>query len=200
MITFGLTGGIACGKSTATKTFRRHDIPMVDADQVARDVVVPGSKGLAQVIQAFGPDYLSADGTLDRIKLGKLVFSNADALSVINRIMGPLIQEESDRQVNKFHKEGFKLVGYDAALICEMGNAKRYRPLIVVSCPQDTQIERLIKRNGLTREEAVARIEAQMPLEQKVEMADFVIDTSMSVEHSVLQTEVVIYELRLMVK
>jgi dephospho-CoA kinase len=195
MITFGLTGGIASGKSTVTKTLRRFDIPVVDADQVARDVVVPGSKGLTDIIQAFGIEYLNRDGTLDRTKLGKLVFSKPEALNTINHIMGPLIQEESDLQVQKAHQAGHPVVGYDAALICEMGNADRYRPLIVVSCPQDMQIDRLMKRNFLTREEAVARIAAQMPVADKVAMADYVIDTSGTVENSIQQTEAVIKKL-----
>jgi len=196
MITFGLTGGIACGKSTATKTFRANNIPMVDADVVARQVVEPGTAGLTQIVEAFGSKYLQEDGTLDRVALGKLVFFDQGAMDQINKIMAPLINNESQAQLQKFHDEGYEIVGYDAALICEMGNADKYRPLIVVSCPQDTQVSRLMSRNSLTREEAMARIDAQMPLYKKVEMADFVIDTSMSIQYSILQTEVVIYELQ----
>ena len=192
MITFGLTGGIACGKSTATKTFRAHKIPMVDADIVARQVVEPGTPGLAQIVETFGKEYLQADGTLDRIALGRLVFFNQEAMDKINRIMGPLIHNESQAQIKKFHDEGNYIVGYDAALICEQGNADKYRPLIVVSCPQDMQVARLMSRNSLTREEAMARIDAQFPLPEKVKMADYVIDTSGTIESSVAQTEKII--------
>lgn len=198
MITFGLTGGIACGKSTVTKTFRRLDIPMVDADQVARDVVIPGSKGLSLVVDAFGSEYLNEDGTLNRTKLGALVFSNAPALSKINHLMSPLIQDESDRQVQKAHQDGHQLVGYDAALICEQGNASRYRPLIVVVCSQQIQLERLMKRNSLTHDEAMSRINAQMSVEDKKKMADFVIDSSGTVEESIASTENIIKTLRSM--
>ena len=196
MITFGLTGGIACGKSTATKTFRAHNIPMVDADIVARQVVEPGTIGLSQIVETFGPKYLKDDGTLDRIALGKLVFFEQSAMDLINKIMAPLINNESQSQIQKLHNEGYEIVGYDAALICEMGNAHKYKPLVVVSCPLETQVSRLISRNNFTREEAMARIDAQMLLQRKVEMADYVIDTSMSIKYSVLQTEIVIYELQ----
>lgn len=192
MITFGLTGGIASGKSTVTKTFRAAGIPIVDADVVARQVVEPGTPGLQTIISAFGEEYLQADGTLDRIKLGTLVFANKDQLHICNEIMMPLIHNEGAAQIKKLHDAGAPLVGYDAALICEMGNAKNYRPLIVVHCPADTQIARLMSRNSLTRDEAMARINAQMPVEKKKAMADYLIDTSGTIEESVKQTQKII--------
>lgn len=196
MITFGLTGGIASGKSTITKTFRANNIPMVDADIVARDVVKPGTYGLDQIIQTFGSEYLESDGTLHRTKLGKLVFSDKEALKKIDEIMLPLINTEANFQIAKLHSEGHYIVGYDAALICEMGNSEKFRPLIVVHCPQDTQIERLMSRNNLTREEALLRINAQMPVAKKIEMANYTIDTSGTIEESIKQTDVVIHNLR----
>lgn len=197
MITFGLTGGIACGKSTVTKTLRANNIPVVDADIVARQVVAPGTFGLSRVIRDFGAEYLNADGTLNRTKLGALVFSDNKARRVLDKIMAPLINTESATQLAALHSQGNYIVGYDAALICEMGNCEKYRPLIVVHCPRDTQVERLMSRNSLTRAEAMARIEAQMPLEKKLKMANFKIDTSGTIEESVKQTEVVIHRIRL---
>jgi dephospho-CoA kinase len=199
MITFGLTGGIACGKSTVTKTLRAENIPMVDADIVAREVVVPGSVGLKMIVDQFGPEYVAEDGTLDRGKLAATVFSNQENLIKIGLILNPLIQAEADVQIERLHKE-YPIVGYDAALICEQGNASRYRPLIVVSCPPDVQLARLMKRNSVSQADAMARIEAQMPLEQKVAMADYVIDTSDTIEHSVEQTMQVITKLRSLLK
>lgn len=196
MITFGLTGGIACGKSTVTKTFRANDIPMVDADIVARQVVKPGSIGLDQVINLFGKEYLQSDGTLNRITLGKLVFGNKDAMRMINAIMAPLINHESRRQLRAYHIRGYKIVGYDAALIVEQGNTDKYRPLIVVSCEQDMQVERLMSRNNLTHDEAMSRIAAQIPVKEKVAMADYVVDTSGTIEQSVQQTLQIISQLR----
>ena len=192
MITFGLTGGIASGKSTVTKTFRAAGIPMVDADIVARQVVEPGTPGLQAVINAFGTEYLLSDGTLNRTKLGALVFADKKELDICNKIMMPLIHDEGAAQIQKLHDEGHLIVGYDAALICEIGNAEKYRPLIVVHCPTDTQLARLMSRNNLTRDEAMARIEAQMPVEKKKAMADYLIDTSGTIEYSVQQTEKII--------
>jgi len=192
MITFGLTGGIASGKSTVTKTFRAHGIPMVDADIVARQVVEPGTLGLEAVISAFGSEYRQEDGTLDRIGLGKLIFSDRAARHQIDMIMLPLINQESDRQIKKLHDDGLLIVGYDAALICEMGNAEKFRPLIVVHCSRDTQVARLMSRNNLTRDEAMLRIEAQMPVEKKLALANYSIDTSGTVEYSINQTERII--------
>jgi len=196
MITFGLTGGIASGKSTVTKTFRAAGIPVVDADIVARQVVEPGTTGLQMIVSTFGKEYLQEDGTLDRIKLGTLVFSNKAELDRVNQIMMPLINDESAAQIKKLHDDGHLIVGYDAALICEMGNSKKFRPLIVVHCPQDMQIVRLMSRNKLTRDEAMARIQAQMPVGEKMAMADFLIDTSGSVDQSVNQTKAIIEILR----
>jgi dephospho-CoA kinase len=201
MITFGLTGGIACGKSTVTKTFRKHGIPLVDADLVARQVVEPGTSGYFQVLSAFGADFFNEDMTLNRTKLGELVFNDSASMKKINDIMGPLIHDEAYWQMNRwlhYLRDNNKptIVGYDAALICEQGNYRRFKPLIVVSCPKEIQLARLMKRNTLTKEQAEARINAQMSVEEKVKFADFVIDTSREIEYSVLQTEAIIKHLK----
>jgi dephospho-CoA kinase len=186
---FGLTGGIASGKSTVSKTLLKHGIPTVDADIIARQVVEPGTPGLVSIIKAFGDQYLNQDGTLNRIELGHLVFSDRVARHLIDNIMGPLIQDESARQLNKLHDAGHALVGYDAALICEIGNADKYRPLVVVACSPEAQLSRLMSRNSLTRQQAMDRIASQMPVERKVELADFVISTNGSIDESIKQTE-----------
>ena len=186
---FGLTGGIASGKSTVSKTFLKHSILMVDADIIARQVVEPGTKGLQSVVKAFGDEYLTQEKTLDRVKLGNLVFSDHVAMKILNDIMGQLITKESEAQLNKLQDAGHPIIGYDAALICEMGNADKYRPLIVVACDPDTQLDRLMSRNSLTREQAMYRIKAQMPVAQKIALADFVIRTDGPIEGSVRQAE-----------
>lgn len=206
MITFGLTGGIASGKSTVSKTFQKHGIPMVDADQIARQVVGPGTEGLLCIVEKFGSEILLDDGGLDRAKLGELVFSNPDAnvralsMAVLNSLMGPLIIQESAVQINKLHADGHPIVGYDAALICEMGNADKYRPLVVVYCPQEMQLDRLMSRNSLTREQAMDRISSQMSPEIKAHMADHVIYTWGTVEDSIKQTELYIEILKQKIK
>lgn len=190
MITVGLTGNIACGKSTISKTFTKHNIPVIDADLIARQVVQPGTIGLYSIIAEFGKDYLF-NGTLDRAKLGNFVFSNKHAMHKLNEIMGPLIEEESDFQIAQAHKTN-DIVVYDAALIIESGHSTRYNPLIVVSCPIDIQLSRLMKRNSLTHDEAMARISSQLPTEEKIKFADYVIDSSTTIESSVEQTETII--------
>jgi dephospho-CoA kinase len=189
MITFGLTGGIASGKSTVTKTFRAHGIPMVDADIVARQVVMPGTKGLKIIIDTFGEEYLLEDGTMNRPMMAELVFKDKEKLKIMDKIMLPLIREESAKQINVFHQCGNPIVGYDAALIVEMGNAKVYNPLIVVHCRLDQQLDRLMRRNGLTEAQAMARINAQTSVAQKLEYADYAVDTSGTIEESITQTE-----------
>src|ERR1700676_3581607 len=150
MITAGLTGGICCGKSTISKTFVKHNLPVVDADLITRQLVVPGSLGLRSVVHYFGTDILLPDGNLDRAKLAEIVFNNAHQLDKLNKITQPLIEEEATNQITKLHNDGNQIVIYDAAILIESGNADRYRPLIVVSCPREEQIARLMKRNGLT--------------------------------------------------
>lgn len=198
MITFGLTGGIATGKSTVEKTFISHGIPIVDADIVARQVVEPGTYGLLKIVEIFGPDTLFPNGTLNRSKLSEMVFDclpedvRQNNMHMLNNLMGPLIREEGARQIKKLHDHGRGIVGWSAALICEMGQAEHYRPLIVVSCPVEMQVERLIKRSGLTTDQAMSRINAQMPTQQKTALADYVISSDGTIEESIKQTEIYI--------
>jgi dephospho-CoA kinase len=196
MITFGLTGGIACGKSTINKIFTANNIPMVDADIVARHVVEPGSEGLYTLAQAFGAQYICADGSLNRPKLGALVFDDPTVLAKLNSIMFPMIFEESEKQIEVLHNNGNDIVGYDSALIIEMGLSNGFTPLIVVHCSVEDQINRIIKRNKLTREEAVSRINTQMPAAEKIKFAAFVIDTSNSKEESAQQAIFIINKLK----
>lgn len=197
---FGITGGIACGKSTVTKLILRENIPIIDADQVARDVVVPGSVGLQLIVDTFGKEFLLEDGSLNRKLLGSLVFSDKSKLDLINQIMFPLIDDHVNFSINLHRQCGYKLIGYDAALIIEMGNADKYRPLIVVHCDVDTQIARIVKRNQVSEVEAKQRIDAQIPAKEKIKYADFVIDTSGTIEESEKQTLKIIETLKGLIK
>lgn len=190
----GLTGGICMGKSAVAKTFIKHGIPEIDADLVAREVVVPGSKGLFEIQKYFGDSYLNEDGTLNRSKLSNLVFNDSSSMKILNNIMSPLIQDEVNKKINDLANHSIIL--YNAALIVEMGNVKKYRPLIVVSCPTDVQLTRLMSRNSLTRDEAMSRINAQVSDEHRRSFADFIIDSSAPLESSILQTEEIIKHLR----
>src|SRR5579859_2374998 len=196
MNVLGLTGGIACGKSTVAKTFEEHNIPNVDADLISRDVVNPGTIGLQLIVNAFGTKFLNEDGTLNRILLGDYVFSNSVAIKQLNDIMLPLIQREAASRIEDLKNQGYSIVIYNAALLCETGNAAKFKPLIVVGCSEEIQLKRLMKRNSLSENDALKRIKAQMPSKQKITYADYVIDTSSTITESKLQTERVIRSIK----
>lgn len=181
---FGLTGGICCGKSTASKLIAKANIPIIDADQVARDVVAPGSMGLDELISAFGNHILQEDGQLNRLLLGSIVFSDKEKLNKLNSIMFPLIETEVNCLINIYRNAGVSLICYDAAILIETGNADKYRPLIVISCSPETQLTRLMKRNSLSEKEAWARINAQMSSKEKEKYADFIVNSDCSLEQS----------------
>lgn len=173
--TVGLTGGIASGKSTVAEFFRRLGAAVVDADQVARDVVAPGSEGFVAVVDAFGAAMVGEDGELDRGKLGALVFADDEAREKLNAITHPRIARESRRRIQAELASDAPYVVYEAALLVENGLASAFRPLIVVAVSPERQLARLMARDGSTAEEAQKRIDAQLPLAEKLDMADHVI-------------------------
>jgi dephospho-CoA kinase len=178
VLVFGLTGGLASGKSTVAARFRALGVPVVDADQIAREVVAPGTPGLATVADTFGPAVLQADGALDRAKLAEVVFSNPDQRRRLNAILHPLIQAASAAGLAELAARGELLACYEAALLVENGLADAFRPLVVVAVAEEAQVTRAMARDGATEEQARARIAAQLPLATKVAAADYVIDTT----------------------
>lgn len=175
MKVFGLTGGIASGKSTVAAIFRREGVPVVDADQVAREVVEPGTPGLAAVVEAFGPEVLAPDGTLDRKRLGAIVFDDEGKRMRLNAIVHPLVAQTSAAKLAALSNEGHALACYDAALLVERGLADAFRPLVVVATSRELQKARLMARDGISEAEADARLDAQAPVERKIAEADVVI-------------------------
>jgi dephospho-CoA kinase len=188
MIKIGLTGGIATGKSKISETFKSFNIPVIDADEIAKQEARPGSIGWAQICDAFGLSYLNEDDTLNRAKLSKYVFSNPKALKTLNNILHPLILRNANGWVEYYEKVNFPIIVFDAPLLIELNLHHDYDHVIVASCSEETQIERLIKRKGLTRASAMNILAAQMPTAEKIKHASLVIDTSGPIEYSVSQT------------
>lgn len=175
---FGLTGGLASGKSTVAARFRARGVPVIDADQIAREVVEPGSEGLARVVEAFGEGVLAPDGSLDRARLGDLVFAAPERRRVLNGILHPRIGARSAERIAALDAAGEPLACYEAALLVENHLADAFRPLVVVAVPPDVQLARAVARDGSTLEQASARVAAQLPLATKIAAADYVIDNA----------------------
>jgi dephospho-CoA kinase len=189
MLRVGLTGSIAVGKSFVSDVLAELGCRRLDADQTARAVVEPGSQGLARVVEQFGVSVLKTDGSLDRTKLGAVVFADSDKRTLLNSILHPHIIAQQDEQLREWETadpNGIAVV--DAALMIESGGYKRFDKLIVVHCRAEVQLERLMIRDGLTHSEAEQRIAAQMPQEEKLKFADFRIDTSDGYESARGQT------------
>jgi dephospho-CoA kinase len=176
ILVFGLTGGLASGKSTVAARFRALGVPVIDADLIAREVVEPGSEGLAAVVDAFGEGILAPDGSLDRAALGDVVFAAPEKRRVLNAILHPRIAARSAQRIAALDAAGEKLACYEAALLVENNLADAFRPLVVVAVPPDVQLARAMARDGSTEEQARARIAAQLPLANKIVAADHVID------------------------
>ena len=174
---YGLTGGIASGKSTVARALRALGATVIDADQLARDVVKPGQPAYDE-IRTRWPAVIAADGTLDRKALGDIVFSNADARAELNGITHPRIAMESARLSQEAAERGEPLAFYEAALIMENGLDQALDGVLVVSAPDDVQLVRLRNRDGLSEAAARARIAAQLPLAEKVRRATWVLDNS----------------------
>lgn len=179
---FGLTGGIASGKSAVAARLRSRGVPVIDADALAREAVAVGSEGLEQIVKRFGKDVLLPDGALDRKKLAAKAFASDDERRALNAIVHPIVSMLSFKAASKLRDEGEALACYEAALIVENGIADTFRPLVVVSAPEDVQVARARARDASTEDEARARIRAQMPLAEKVAVADYVIDNTGSLE------------------
>lgn len=175
---FGLTGGIASGKSAVAARFRALGVAVIDADQLARDAVAAGSDGLAEVVKTFGEGVLAADGALDRKKLADQVFNDDGKRTALNAIVHPIVTTLTFKRAAELRDAGRVLACYEAALIIENGVADAFRPLVVVAAPEETQIARACARDNAARADVEARIRAQMPLAEKVKVADFVIDNS----------------------
>ncbi len=178
----GLTGGIACGKSTISAYLKEFGIPVIDADECSRAVVEKGSIGLEKLTEIFGNKILEKDGTLNRKALGQTVFSDSEQLSLLNSVMEPLIREEISRRLNQ--ENNANLVVLDAPLLIEQHYDKICDFIMTIDVPKKIQLERLIERDKLSEDEAKSRIESQLSSRERNGFADVVIDSSGTVEQT----------------
>lgn len=198
MLKVGLTGSIAVGKSFVCEVLREQGAFVLDADQTAREVVAAGSKGLKMIVENFGTDILTDAGELDRAAMGALVFADEEKRLLLNSIVHPLVFEAQNLWLAETERKNPRGVAViDAALMIESGGYKRFTKLIVVWCEPAIQLQRLMLRNNLSEAEALRRIGAQMPQEEKKRYADFLIDTSAGFEDTRRQTIEVFERLKL---
>ncbi|MEO5864534.1 MAG: dephospho-CoA kinase [Nitrospiraceae bacterium] len=177
MILVGLTGGVATGKSTVAKMFKQCGAVVIDADELAHEVVKPGKPAWRQIVKNFGKAVLNPDRTLNRRELGTIVFRSHTKLRQLEHIIHPRVAREQMRLTKQAAKKDSQaVVIYDVPLLFEVGIDKRVDNIIVVTADRNTQIARLKKRNGLSRAEAIRRIRTQMPLSKKIRLADIAID------------------------
>jgi dephospho-CoA kinase len=177
----GLTGGIGSGKSEASRRLAAHGAVLIDADVAARAVVVPGTPGLAQIVRAFGAGVLGPDGALDRERLGQIVFADPDKRTQLNEIVHPLVRRwmaDAERAAVAAAPPPGPIVVHDVPLLAESRGKGGFDQVIVVDVPPETQVERLVGRRGMSPDAARARMAAQASREQRLAVADIVIDNS----------------------
>jgi len=190
MLRIGLTGNIAVGKSCAAARFAELGAEVIDADRVSRELMEPGAPVYFRLTETFGPEILHSDGTIDRRRLGSIVFASEEKRRLLESITHPAIRDAIAGKIAEKEKIS-DVVIVEAALMIETGGYREYDRLIVVVCSPAVQLARLMARDGLAESEAKARISAQMPMEEKMRFADYVIDTSGSLKSTLEQTDAI---------
>ncbi len=185
----GLTGGIASGKSTVAAMLDELGTPVIDADQIAREVVEPGEPALDEIREAFGEAVIGEGGALDRPALGEVVFSDPAARKRLEAITHPRIGQRMMERADELREAGHRWVVYDAALIVENGMHRWLDSLIVVAADPEVQLERIVERDDISAEQAQSRIDSQMPLAEKIAVADYVVDNNGTLEETRRQVE-----------
>jgi len=197
MLIVGLTGGVASGKTAVSDVLKEEGAYIIDADQIARELVQPHGRAWSELIRTFGEEILQEDESIDRKKLADRVFVDPNQRRLLNRILHPLITEEMDRRTREIgQRDPEAIVVIDAPLLIEAGYHRRVDKLMVVTSTQAEQIERLKARDGINSEEALRIISSQMPVEEKVKLADFVIRNEGSLTEMRERTKEVFRELR----
>jgi len=178
----GLTGGTGSGKSTVSKFLAHLGAVVIDADKVGHEVFKPGTKAWQEVVDAFGQGIISADGTIDRRKLGEIVFSNPDARAKLNQVMHPLIYEQVKSRIEEYGRKGVAIIIVEAPLLLEVGWKSLVDEVWVTSASEATVIKRLKEQKGLSEAQSLARIRAQLTDEERIRQADVVIDTDCALD------------------
>ncbi|MCM3734284.1 dephospho-CoA kinase [Bacillus cytotoxicus] len=186
-VVIGLTGGIASGKSTVSKMFQGFHIPVIDADIIAREVVEPGKEAYNKIVEVFGQEVLEENGELNRPKLGSIVFRNEEKRLLLNNIVHPAVRKEMNAQKDRYIKENVQAVVLDIPLLFESKLTSLVDQILLVYVDNETQITRLMDRNNFTEEEAKVRIASQMPLQEKIALADKVINNNGTIEETKVQ-------------
>lgn len=182
MYRIGLTGGVGSGKSTVSSYMHELGIPVIDGDKLAREAVIPGSRAMAEMRKAFGPHIFLPDGSLNRLKMGEIVFNDEEKRQKLNSIIHPFIWHRTREELIRAQEEGFPVVVLDMPLLLEISWQLRVEEVWLVEVPLEVQIARVISRDGFTREQVMERIGKQMPTTNKMNYADVIIDNSCSVE------------------
>jgi len=178
----GLTGGIGSGKSTVSKFLAHLGAVVIDADKVGHEVFKPGTKAWQEVVDVFGQGIISADGTIDRRKLGEIVFSNPGARAKLNQIMHPLIYEQVKSRMEEYGRKGVAIIIVEAPLLLEVGWKSLVDEVWVTSASEATVIKRLKEQKGLSETQSLARIRTQLTDEERIRQADVVIDTDCALD------------------
>jgi dephospho-CoA kinase len=198
MLVVGLTGGIASGKSTVSSMFQDAGVPVICADELARDAVQPGSQALDEIRRTFGARVIDQEGGLDRVRMAELVFSDESKREALEHIIHPRVAEQKDRRIDALRHDGHRLAIVDVPLLYEKGWERQFDLIIVVYVPRIAQEQRLMQRDGMTRDEARSRLDAQMPIDDKKQKADRVVDNSDSLAHTRKQVDALLRELRVL--
>ncbi|MBI4964368.1 MAG: dephospho-CoA kinase [Desulfomonile tiedjei] len=196
MLVVGLTGGIASGKSTVSRMFADAGIPVICADELAREAVKPGSAALDEIRRAFGQKVLDEDGNLDRAGMARLVFQDTSKRKLLESIIHPRVAEEQENRLRRLEREGHHIAVIDVPLLYESGWDKAFDLIIVVYVPRNIQERRLVDRDKISPADAQSRLDAQMPIEEKKKSADRVVDNTGSMEHTLDQVKGILEELQ----
>ncbi|WP_414697933.1 dephospho-CoA kinase [Peptacetobacter sp. AB845] len=194
MLKVGLTGSIGCGKSSLSNILKKYDIPIIDADIKGREIY-ENKELLRDIEKSFGSSVINKDGTLNRKNLGKIVFNDDYKLEKLNSLTHPVIQNMIKDDLNKYEKFGKKIAVVDAALLIEAGFMNMLDTLVVVTCSEEVQLQRVVLRDNCSEEDAMGRIKSQMPQDEKVKYAEFVVDNSGTIEHLEKEAEKLIKSL-----